>query len=82
MPVDGFETVSIDSAISEQKPAAEIKSATTWPPNPTNNQTGGGFIQRKCSEEGCEQILGHWSKDGTWKYHGAKCDKHSRSKSQ
>jgi len=44
------------------------------------NQIPGKWVERKCAEKGCKQMLGHWSKNGTWKYPGAKCDKHTRSK--
>ena len=66
MPVDGFLTSHITNRAAS--------SSTLIPPN----QIEGTWVERKCAEKGCKQILGHWSKNGSWKYPGAKCDKHSK----
>lgn len=42
------------------------------------NEIKGHWVQQKCADKDCEQLLGHWSKDGSWHYPGAKCEKHSK----
>lgn len=85
MAIDGFETVSIDA---EDIAAAPVlvntisKQSTNWPPTPKPDGRPSTLITRKCAEEGCEEMLCHFSKTGIWNYPGAKCDKHSGAKSR
>lgn len=44
------------------------------------NEIQGVFLTRKCAEKNCNNLLGHWSKTGAWKYPGAKCEKHSKGR--